>query len=548
MKSIQTKIILLLLVTIIVCSFVIGGNGIISANKAIETDSMEIMNLLSGQNAEGLNSIFEGVEHSVDTLRQYSIDSVRSVQRLSTDVEYCADYTYKLDALANTVVENTEGAVAVYIRFNPEIAGPKAGFYTVYSEERGKYISSNTTDLSLYASTDTEYVGWYYAAVEAGAPVWMAPYYSQRANEYLVSYVAPIYKADTLIGVVGMDVSFDYIADRCDEIQIYDSGYAFIVDENFNVLHSKTEVGNLSLATSTTTEQTLSVDKIDMGYNLYEYKVGNVKHQVVFKPLNNNTYLGITAPVSEIEAVKNALIFRICTCAVVIGILFVVVGAAIAKTIIQPLKELNVAARRIANGNLDIDLKKRSDDEVGTLTESLSDTVDQLKKYINHINSIAYVDEFTGLNNKTAYANAVAEMEEDIKDGYADFSLAVMDINGLKEFNDTYGLPKGDELVLAVSKEISNMFGQENAYRIEGDKFVILLKEMDNDAAKKIVDEFCFKIRTLEGDMKPSVAVGVVTYEKNSKDNYEKLFKKANEAMHEDKQNLKAMGDRSRIK
>lgn len=547
MKSIQTKIILLLLIAIMVSSFVIGGNGIISANKAIETDSMEIMNLLCGQSAEELNSIFVGVEHSVDTLEQYSIDYCRSVLRLSADADYRADYIYELDALATTIVEDTAGAVAVYIRLNPEIAGPKAGFYTVYDENRDAFSSCNTTDLSMYEPTDTGYVGWYYAAVEAGEPVWMTPYYSEKAREYLVSYVVPIYKANTLIGVVGMDISFDYIANRCDEIQIYDSGYAFIVDEKFNVLHSKSEVGNLTSATSIITDLTLSADKIDMSNNLYEYKVGNVERQVVFKPLDNNTYLGITAPVSEIEAVKNALIFRICACAVVICVLFAVIGSAIAKTIVQPLKELNVAARRIANGNLDIDLKKRSDDEVGTLTESLSDTVAQLKKYINHINSIAYVDKLTGMQNETAYANAVTAMEEDIKDGYADFSLIVIDINGLKEFNDTYGSAKGDELVIAVSKEVEDTFGKEDSYRIDGDGYVVLLKDIDNDTAKKIVDDFYMRIRTMEGSLKPSVAVGIATYDKESDDSYEMLLKKAENAMLEDKKNLKAMGDKSRM-
>ena len=58
MKSIQSKIVLLIFLGIIVSITIIGGVGILSFKYAIDEDTVEIMNLTCSKNAQELNNVF----------------------------------------------------------------------------------------------------------------------------------------------------------------------------------------------------------------------------------------------------------------------------------------------------------------------------------------------------------------------------------------------------------------------------------------------------------------------------------------------------------
>ena len=62
-----------------------------------------------------------------------------------------------------------------------------------------------------------------------------------------------------------------------------------------------------------------------------------------------------------------------------------------AAKIVKPLGELNDAAMKLAEGDLDVVLNVTSDDEVGELGRSIEKTVNRLKEYIDYIDEISVV-------------------------------------------------------------------------------------------------------------------------------------------------------------
>ena len=62
-----------------------------------------------------------------------------------------------------------------------------------------------------------------------------------------------------------------------------------------------------------------------------------------------------------------------------------------AARITKPLENLNDTAQKLAEGNLQVELDIKSDDEIGELAESIGKTVNRLKEYINYIDEIADV-------------------------------------------------------------------------------------------------------------------------------------------------------------
>jgi diguanylate cyclase (GGDEF)-like protein len=64
-------------------------------------------------------------------------------------------------------------------------------------------------------------------------------------------------------------------------------------------------------------------------------------------------------------------------------------------------------------------------------------------------------------------------------------SLAFLDLNGFKRFNDTFGHPAGDALLVRLGQALRESVGQDGtAYRVGGDEFCVLLNcEPDRFAA-----------------------------------------------------------------
>ena len=129
MKSIQTKFIVLILGCILLSSSVIGGAGILNAKHVVDEDSVKIMNLMCKEKTQEINALLSRIQQSVKTLAVYSIEQLESVERLKTDSEYINAYTQKLEAVAVNAASNTEGAMAVYVRFNPEFTPPTSGLF-----------------------------------------------------------------------------------------------------------------------------------------------------------------------------------------------------------------------------------------------------------------------------------------------------------------------------------------------------------------------------------------------------------------------------------
>lgn len=545
MKSIQTKIILLIFMGIVASVTIIGYTGIRSFEQAIDDDSVELMNSICGEKAQEINGVLGRIEQSVKILSVYARDNLESVDRITEDPEYLEAYTKVLDELGLTVANETDGAVAVYIRFNPKITNSKAGFFRVKNLETEQFEHTRITDFDDYSPDDIEHVGWYYIPVQAGEPVWLLPYYNENIDIYMISYVIPIYKDDELIGIVGMDIDFNFITDKADSIQVYETGEAFLTDENLEIVHSKSHIqGNLEEEVALTSEEKKTMADKEV---LYEYVMGGVKRKVTFRTLVNGMCLAVTAPVAEIDSTKNELTLRIAVWAAFIVVVFAGIAFRIAKTIVKPLKELDAAAKEIAGGNLEVSLACNSRDEVGTLSESLGEMAKQLKRRIAYINNLAYMDKLTEIRNNTAYLHDVSVLKGEIEKGRAEFSVFVVDVNGLKVVNDTWGHHYGNQLIVAVSKVISEVFGEENVYRIGGDEFAVIRKDTDSETCSRLKQEFEKILKSCDGEIKPSAAIGSAVYDKAIDSSYASVFRRADGEMYKHKQQMKARGETSRV-
>ena len=547
MKSIQSKIILLIFAGILVTSTLIGGIGIRRFSNAIDDETVKTLNWTCGEKAQEINVVMERIEQSVDIMSEYAINNLDGIEYLSNDPEYLEQYTNALEEVGTAIVGETDGAVGVYIRFNPEITSPTAGFFKVKKTGNDYFEKIAVTDLSKYSVGDMENLGWYYEPVNTGKPTWIEPYYNSTIDVYMISYIVPIYYEKQLIGIVGMDIDTEYIKSIINDIHVYETGHAFLTDKDFNILHSEHYKEGMSIREFVDDLENEDAETIVSNDTIYEDVVDGTKMKLVFRRLSNGMCLAVTVPVAEIDATKNALITQV----IIIGVASISVFSfsawMIAKTIVRPLKDLNVAAKEIANGNLDVSLICNSKDEIGTLADSLSETAHQLKIRIDYINNLAYIDKLTGTRNNTAYLNEVAFLREDMRKEEQKFAVFVIDINGLKSINDNYGHEYGNELIIAAAKNIERVFGNEHAFRIGGDEFAVIFRGGTAEECDNLKKEFELNVKYAKGVVRLSAAVGYAVYDRILDDSYDSVFRRADTEMYKVKQQMKEQGETSTI-
>ena len=154
-----------------------------------------------------------------------------------------------------------------------------------------------------------------------------------------------------------------------------------------------------------------------------------------------------------------------------------------------------------------------------------------LSQGIERVRAQAYLDALTGLENRTAYEECIARLEERIRSGTAQFALAVFDVNGLKEINDNYGHEEGDRAIIAVSDAIRTVFLEARKFRIGGDEYVVILEGDTSTLTPELkrVDRLLAEHSSVE------VSKGQAVFIPGKDQAYQSVFQRADDAMYDDK-------------
>jgi diguanylate cyclase (GGDEF)-like protein len=126
---------------------------------------------------------------------------------------------------------------------------------------------------------------------------------------------------------------------------------------------------------------------------------------------------------------------------------------------------------------------------------------------------------------------------EDAKRRGTGLAVLMVDLDGFKEINDTYGHPAGDEVLRETANRLSRSVRREDTVaRLGGDEFVVLLRELtDLQAAERIasiiVGALAEPIAIEDYEVRVSASVGVCAIPAGAIDAVD-LLKNADEALY----------------
>ncbi len=137
------------------------------------------------------------------------------------------------------------------------------------------------------------------------------------------------------------------------------------------------------------------------------------------------------------------------------------------------------------------------------VNESIREEIKQQERYQKAIKE-RDLDGLTGIRNRHCYERKLKELQKSKK---KTVSCIFIDVDGLRDLNNTEGHFAGDELIKFGSKSIVRLWSEENVFRSGGDEFVVFLYDYDEDKLKR-------EIHTLEEKLEKqhySASVGYAT-------------------------------------
>ncbi len=168
---------------------------------------------------------------------------------------------------------------------------------------------------------------------------------------------------------------------------------------------------------------------------------------------------------------------------------------------------------------------------------TLSD-VTKMKEHQVQTEKKAYMDGLTKVYNRNKFDEIFQEEIQNSQKFNLPFSIAIIDIDKFKDFNDNYGHLIGDEVLIAMAHVVNeHVRGTDTFARWGGEEFVVLYKNTSLEIAKEVSEKLRAIIARYSHPIAGSVTAsfGVTEYEEG--DSSETIFKRCDDALYVAKEN-----------
>lgn len=155
-------------------------------------------------------------------------------------------------------------------------------------------------------------------------------------------------------------------------------------------------------------------------------------------------------------------------------------------------------------------------------------------KIIEKLFNLAYTDSMTGTLNRNSYEEQLQKLRNK-RTVLDNMTVVVVDIDDLKQINDTYGHHTGDEAICFVSDTLLKTVGEKaDVYRIGGDEFVCISDKRDVlSYVAQFVDYISFENK--QRTPKVYVSVGYGTFDSSRHKSIDDLIKCCDKKMYVEK-------------
>ncbi|MBI5568547.1 MAG: SpoIIE family protein phosphatase [Desulfomonile tiedjei] len=302
--------------------------------------------------------------------------------------------------LIRRVVKDNKDVYGTAVAFEPHAFNPDVKAYApyYYKAPGGPRFVQLGTETYDYFMQD-----WYHIPKEMSRPMWSAPYFDEGGgNRIMTTYSSPFFSRSgkdavpKLRGIVTADLTLERLTAMVSEVRMAETGFAFLISEQGTFLSHPDKSLEMRESMFSLAEERHKPELGRIGRDMIRNQSGILDVGDALRPedcflayqrLDSTGWsVGVIFPKSELFASTEELKWSIIKWAAVGAILLLAVSFLMARSVTSPLHRMAQATRRVAEGDLDIDLSDiRQQDEVGELAQSLTTMARDLKTYIRNL-------------------------------------------------------------------------------------------------------------------------------------------------------------------
>jgi len=377
LNKIVTKLLLLIVICSVVVAVAISSISVRHSSDILYQEINEQLSYISKNYANEFSITLESVENTVNTLSAAVQTEFDRSQFIATP-SYRSNYMAHIDSLIKTVGESTDNIQGIYVVIDPTLLNKVFTSWFI-SNPQGGLTPQEPEDIATFYPSNED-MGWYYDPIREKEGVWQLPLVDVTINIKMISYTKPIFQGDELVGVVGIDISFDEIEKQISTMKVLETGYPLLLSSDLSIiLHPSIESGTYigDIENENLEDMISSMQNNPSGISSYQFE-GEQKI-LGFSKLSNGWVFSVTAPKQEVLAPISSLKERITLSVIILILIMIGVGVFIATTVTRPLKKAVELAHKIRSGDLTQRLHMKGHDEIYELANALDSMAESLQ-------------------------------------------------------------------------------------------------------------------------------------------------------------------------
>jgi diguanylate cyclase (GGDEF)-like protein len=113
----------------------------------------------------------------------------------------------------------------------------------------------------------------------------------------------------------------------------------------------------------------------------------------------------------------------------------------------------------------------------------------KVESQAEQLNTLSRIDELTGLYNRRAWLDSLHLTIERARRAKAPFTVALLDLDFFKKFNDSFGHQAGDKLLQSVANAWQSTIRKPDILgRYGGEEFILLLPDTNLETANNVLE------------------------------------------------------------
>lgn len=450
--------------------------------------------------APDAEAFLPGATGSIDQLAAHSLDGIEKRLWLASGLlPEVSGYVY-FGASDGRFIGVHRGTSGVEVRIKESASGERIAYRSSGPGLRGDELRRDR-----FVPQERP---WYRVAAQRNAPAWTPVYVAATSKALTLTLAKPLRDGGGRVhGVVATDLPLQQLTQFVNQLQVSETGVAFIVDEQGELVAASKNAALVGHINNTpvrrkATDSEVSLIRASYAAFLKHSKKNayseSVKTQrTSFRSENGTVDLAVTrrsdhpglnwtvfvaVPRHDHLGELTRDVYRSVSIGAFAVIAALGLGLWFARRIGADVARLSDTTRLLAAGEAPALVHIDRPDELGTIARAMQ-----------KLSTSLFVDPLTGALNRKTFEQRAASLLELLDYAEQDtVALVFVDLNGFKRVNDRHGHAVGDAVLAITSQRLSRALREGDLIaRFGGDEFVLLLRNLPSLDDANVVVQRC---------------------------------------------------------